>query len=475
VLIRVVIAGHPQAFRRLRKVLTKSHILVHSLGRPGEDLSLVDREDFDLAILPRERLGERVETILRRLRALPDQPEVLVLVKEEDPEDRARLLSAGCLAVLNETLPDETLRDAVLALARRRREAMESRLSSVMVDSRASLQDFVSESPTMRQFMSLVRKVVDADSSLLLCGETGVGKERLARAIHSESPRSGGPFVAVNCAAVPETLLESELFGHEKGAFTGANRARRGYFELAHRGTVFLDEIGELPFHLQVKLLRVLQDRAIQRVGGESLQPVDIRLMAATNRNLEEAMEEGRFRADLYYRLGVVTLTVPPLRERREDIPALVASYLAHYRVLLGRSVARIRPEALEALVSYAWPGNVREMINAVERAVLLAPGDEIRLEDLPQRIAWAGGSLPAPSGDQVAWKPGDLPERLLATPLREARREIVAAFERSYLEGLLRASRGRIGETAARAGINERSLYDLMRRHRLRKADFKH
>jgi transcriptional regulator with GAF, ATPase, and Fis domain len=326
----------------------------------------------------------------------------------------------------------------------------------------------------MKAFLDLVERVKDSGSSLLILGETGVGKERLARAIHAESPRGGGAFVPVNCGALPEGLLESELFGHEEGAFTGATRGRRGRFELAHGGTLFLDEIGEMPVHLQVKLLRALQEHEIQPLGGERSIPVDVRLMAASNRDLAVATERGEFRKDLYYRLGVVTLVLPPLRERREDIPELAESYVDHFRAVLGRETETLRPEALEALIAYEWPGNVRELINVIERAVLLCDGPEIGLEHLPEGIArrGAGGTtLPPLLLDGEA---EELPRTLLARPWREVRRDALARLERAYLGGLLEETKGRIGETARRAGMEPRSLYEKMRRHGLAKEDFR-
>jgi DNA-binding NtrC family response regulator len=271
--------------------------------------------------------------------------------------------------------------------------------------------------------------------------------------MHAAGPRGSEPFVVVNCGAIPETLMESELFGHEKGAFTDAHRARRGHFEVAHGGTIFLDEIGEVPTHLQVKLLRVLQEKEIQRIGSEKPTTVDVRLIASTNRDLKEEMALKRFRPDLYYRLSVVTLRIPALRERREDIPLLAETYLTRFRLDLNATATRISPRTMEALLSYSWPGNVREVINVLERAVLLCEGDEITLDDLPEEIT---ESLAAPE---------------MAS---QAKRAWSDAFERTYLNELLEATQGRISETASRAGIDPRSLYDKMRRHGLRKEDFK-
>jgi DNA-binding NtrC family response regulator len=314
---------------------------------------------------------------------------------------------------------------------------------------------------------------VNSEASLLILGETGVGKERLARAIHAEGPRSKGPFMALNCGALPESLLESELFGHEEGAFTGATRSRKGYFELAHTGTIFLDEIGEMPLHLQVKLLRVLDEHRIQRVGAEKSIEVDVRVMAATNRDLEADVPAGRFRSDLFYRLAVVTLDIPPLRDRREDIRQLAQSYLEHFNTQTGRSGSKIAAEALGSLEAYSWPGNVRELVNTMERAVLLADGDEIGTDDLPARIRTDDGS-PRGAVSPFQWRFDSVPDDLLEKPLIEARNEVVSAFESRYLSDLLAATGGRIGEAAERACINERSLYDLMKRRGLKKESFK-
>ncbi|MCU0663820.1 MAG: sigma-54 dependent transcriptional regulator, partial [Myxococcota bacterium] len=294
------------------------------------------------------------------------------------------------------------------------------------------------------------------------------------RAIHAESPRSSGPFIAVNCGALPESLLESELFGHEEGAFTGASRSRRGWFELAHRGTIFLDEIGEMPPHVQVRLLRVLQDQEVQRIGAEASIKVNVRVMAATNRDLLAEVESGRFRRDLYYRLSVVTLSVPPLSQRPEDIRDMALWYVEALRPRVGRSVDSISEEALEALAEYTWPGNVRELINVIERAMLLCAEDEITLSDLPDTIRGARPDafpMPlvlAPDADDDGMTP------LIAEPLAEAKRKAIDAFERAYLTLLLRFNEGRIGKTAAKAGITSRALYEKMRHHGLRKEDFK-
>jgi DNA-binding NtrC family response regulator len=388
----------------------------------------------------------------------------------EGPQERAALIAAGCLGVVSRALPDAVLGPTLRALVERRRQEGETRLTRDGSLDQCRLTDFVSSSPAMQRFMTVVRRVVDTDSSLLILGETGVGKERLARAIHAESHRAPGPFMAVNCAALPEALLESELFGHDRGAFTGAVRAHRGAFELAHRGTIFLDEVGEMPPHLQAKLLRVLQSREIMRLGGEERIAVDVRVIAATNRDLAAEIAEKRFRPDLYYRLGVVSLTIPPLRERREDIPLLVEDYVRWFGTRLGRHVTGVTPEALEALEGYPWPGNVRELMNVIERAMLLCTEARIRPWDLPENVTVAGGeAVRAPAGPPA---PPATPS--LDRPWREARDGALLQFERGYLSGLLRSTGGRVGETARRAGISPRALFEKMKRHGLRKEDFR-
>jgi DNA-binding NtrC family response regulator len=377
------------------------------------------------------------------------------------------------------------------------------------------LKEFASLSRSMQQLMGLVERVVPSDVSLLLLGETGVGKEHLARAIHAAGPRSNQSFIPVNCGAIPEHLLESELFGHEVGAFTGATRRHRGMFTMAHRGTLFLDEIGEMPFHLQVKLLRALQSREIMPVGSEEVLEVDVRVMAASNRDLEQEVREGRFRRDLFYRLSVLPLTVPPLRDRVEDIPLLAGRFIRHFRSESGRRVVSMDDEALRALEAHNWPGNIRELMNVMERAVLLCQGRTITCDDLPAEISVetarndgvppaSGGPEPvremelpsAPGAGEIGrdpelpvadglldraatepQQPARKPSRdnaLVGRPLREVRREAVEELEKRYLHALLRVTGGKVGETARRAGIVPRSLYEKMRKYGLKKEDYR-
>ena len=301
----------------------------------------------------------------------------------------------------------------------------------------------VARSGAMRRVLELAQRVAKVDSTVLITGESGVGKERIARLIHDESGRTGGPFVAINCGAVPEGLLESELFGHAKGAFTGATSDRPGLFEAASGGTLLLDEIGEVPGSVQVKLLRALQEREVRRVGENKNRKVDVRVLAATNRDLAAEIQAARFRQDLYYRLRVVELRVPPLRERRDDVLALARTFLALAAERMQRKISGLTPAAANQLVRYAWPGNVRELENAMERAVALAKKSRIDVTDLPEEV---GLALPTPLA------PGDI------RPLEDV--------EREYILGVVRANQGNRSAAAEQLKIGIATLYRKLKRY---------
>jgi two-component system response regulator AtoC len=438
------------------------------LDRRQELWGRLTHDDFDLVVLAPPTLPADPDALIASICALPERPGVIALRPTEDAEERARLLAAGCLAVLWKGLSDQALRRALAALVERRRDEARQRHRQSRPEDSSTLGDFAYASPAMQAFMRVAHRVVPTESTILILGETGVGKEWLARAIHHDGPRASGPFIAVNCGALPEHLLESELFGHEEGAFTGATRSRKGFFELAHQGTIFLDEIGEMPTHLQVKLLHALERRHVVRVGGERPVRVDVRIMAATNRNLEEEIAAGRFRLDLYYRLAVMTLTLPPLRDRALDVPALVDNYVAQFATALRKPVTGVVPEAMRALAAYRWPGNVRELINVIERAVLLCQDTAIGLADLPHQIVGAPSDMSA--------RTANLARASVETQqgFRDARQRVLDQFEREYLTTLLLEARGRLADAAQRSGLNARTLYDLMRKHDLRKEAFK-
>jgi two-component system response regulator AtoC len=350
-----------------------------------------------------------------------------------------------CL-IVRRALQERTLLDEVTSL----REQLQDRYS---------FHNILTKNPKMHAVFELIGHVGKTATTVLIEGETGTGKELVARAIHEASAKRSGPFVAINCAAVPETLLESELFGHEKGAFTSAVGQRKGRFELADSGTLFLDEVGDVPTAMQAKLLRVLQERRFERVGGTETIEVDVRVIAATNRGLPKMVHEKKFREDLFYRLNVVKIDLPPLHERPEDILLLAAHFTQKY-ARPGQPPKQVAPEAMEVLLRYRWPGNIRQLENAIERACVTSRDEWIRPENLPPEIVKPGKTkVPFPVD--------------LSRPLTEQLPEVVAAFEERYLRRALRKARGHIGRTAKITGLSRRSISDKIAQFKIDKSQF--
>lgn len=322
----------------------------------------------------------------------------------------------------------------------------------------------VARSKKMREIFGILEKVAPTTATVVLEGETGTGKEVVAQTIHNLSKRADKPFVVFDCGAVPESLIESELFGHEKGAFTGANHARKGLFELADGGTIFLDELGELTYDLQPKLLRVLEQREIRRVGGNQSIPINVRIIAATNRTLADEVDKGRFREDLFYRLSVVSLELPPLRDRPDDIPLLLRHFL-HTKPFNRKSdseeliIKNITPEALEKLTTFNWPGNVRQLLNVVERSISFASGDTFTLDDIPQSIKQPVEPKPSPV---VPPQNVESPN----APFKRAKEKIISDFEKNYLVKLLTFHNGNITQAAREADIDRKYFRKLMTKH---------
>ncbi len=453
----------------LERKLSASDVRVEKLGGQPSAWQKVMRCACDVIVIGESLIPGAAEGGIGMLNELPENPTTIVILGSDSAEAHAQLTAAGADVVLYSGISKKSMFEAIDTALESRRQFIQRQRYDRRGSSEPKMADFVSESRAMQLFMEDVLQVIPSDSPILLLGETGVGKEHLAKAIHAQSPRSAGPFVSVNMAAMPEQLLESELFGHEQGAFTGAIRYRRGVFELAHGGTIFLDEIGEMPLHLQSKLLRVLQDYEVKPVGGEAAIELDVRVIAATNQNLEELITNGRFRQDLYYRLSVLMLTIPPLRHRREDLATMVRRFMAFFRNKIGKEINGIQDQALQALCEYDWPGNVRELMNLIERAILLCKTDQISMAELPHVVHGAANSDAGLfSGSNLKWA------ELSNKTLPEVQQIVKTEVERRYLEQALKANQGRIGQTARMAGIHPRGLYNKMKGLGLRKEDFK-
>jgi len=383
--------------------------------------------------------------LLRALRAeIPECP-VVLLTGRGTIQTAVQAIKEGAYDFIEKPLEIPRLR-IVLERALEKKETMrEVQLLRRRLAALAPGTDMIGSGPAMQRVFELVNKVAPSNASVVISGQSGTGKEVVARAIHNLSPRKDKPFVALNCSAIPATLIESELFGYERGAFTGADQRRIGNFELAHNGTLFLDEIGELPLELQAKFLRVLEDRKFRRLGGRAEVEVDVRVICATNRDLKEEIRRGRFREDLYFRLHVFTIVLPPLRERREDVPLLVHHFIEKFNGETGKRVQGVTPAALATLQGYAWPGNIRELRNSLERAMILVDGDIIGEEHLPP--------------DLEASRPE---AAMLRVPLGVPMEKV----EKEYILASLQKNGGNKARTAEVLGISEKTLYNKLNRY---------
>lgn len=373
---------------------------------------------------------------------------ILIMTAYSSVDSAVEALKAGAYDYLTKPLDFEVLKIGLARALEHSGLKSENATLKSKLSADYELKNIIGKSQPMKALIDMMAMIAPSEATILITGESGTGKELIAKSIHHNSQRKDRPLVVVNCAALTETLLESELFGHEKGAFTGADRRREGRFMQADKGTIFLDEIGETSAAMQAKLLRVIQEREIQRVGGEETLRVDVRILAATNRNLEEDVKNGKFREDLFYRLNVVTLRIPPLRERQDDVPLLAQHFLAKYATKNHKRVKGFSPLAMDMLLKYAWPGNVRELENVIERAVILLPDEHVTEKELPATITESY----AEKGDWVA-----PPQPVAANrPLEEIEREAILAT--------LEASAGNKSETARRLGINRKTLHKKLK-----------
>ncbi len=407
--------------------------------------ALASRE-FDLVITDL-RMGETsgLDVLAEAKRVRPDT-QVIVVTAFATAETAIAAMKAGAYDYLTKPFKLDEVGLVVDRALERRTLQRQNIVLRDEIKGRFKLDRLLGKSPAMSRVFEMLRKISPAKTSVLLIGESGTGKELAARAIHELSPRSQGPFIPVNCGAIPETLIESELFGHVKGSFTGATNDKEGLFEAANGGTIFLDEVGELPVGMQVKLLRVLQERRVKRVGGVQEKEIDVRIVAATNRDLETEVEKGTFRQDLFYRLNVIQLRLPPLRERREDIALLADHFLKKFCAEHDRTIHGIDPDAMSAIMGHHFPGNVRELENLIERAVTLAPGDRVSMDTLPTLSSLSTSGIPI--GPAPA-----LPDTGL--DLEKA----VEDFERALIIKALERTRGNRTEASRVLGVTFRSL----------------
>ena len=443
----------------LAKTILSAGFLVDTASSAPEAREKIRRDEFDLVVSDVRMPGADGIAFTRSLHEeFPDLP-VILMTAYGSVRTAVDAMKAGAQDyILKPFEPDE-----MLLLVRRALEIQDLRVADkyrVAKNQEAFgfRKTVVCESPAMRRLQEDVESVLALDTTVLLTGETGTGKQLIARGIHYGGPRRNGPLIEINCAAIPETLFESELFGFAKGSFTGATSDRKGLFHLADGGTLFLDEIGEVPLTLQPKLLYAIQEKKFMRIGGSRQIDVDVRIIAATNKSLEEEVAAGRFRKDLFFRLNVYPLRVPPLRERKEDIPVLGEIFLWRFARKCGKSVSALSPASIVALQACDWPGNVRELENLIERAVIREKGERLEIPSDLLSPAEAGERLPFSS----------------EVPFKEAKERVVSSFEKRYLEEVLRRAGGKLTDAARAAGMDNKNFSEKMKRHGITLDDYR-
>jgi DNA-binding NtrC family response regulator len=458
----LIVDDEPEMVESTGRLLALAgHRCTASTASP-EALALVESERPDVLLTDLKMPDmDGLELLRRAHRIDPDLP-VIVITAFASIESAVGAVKEGAFDYLPKPFSAEQLRVAVDRALRQRELRLENRHLRQQLQQTLGLENIIGRSPAMVSVFELIKKAARSEANILVLGESGTGKELVARAIHANSERASRPFIPVDCASLPEHLLESELFGHEKGAFTGAVKTKAGLIEMAHHGTLFLDEIGELPLALQSKFLRALQERTIRRVGGTGLIEVDIRVVSATNRDLREEIAKGRFREELFYRVNVIAIELPPLRARAGDVALLAHAFLDKYG--RGRGLA-LDEAALAALEAYAWPGNVRELQNVIERACALADGLTVRPRDLPEYLlapsALAAGALPTADNR--------MPPTRTDLPLKRAKDLWMESLEGAYLRELLDRHQGNISAAAKVAGIDRKTFHRLINKYRLR------
>jgi DNA-binding NtrC family response regulator len=451
----LLVDDEPDMLENCSRILGRQGHMCLTAANGRAALAVLEQEHPDLLVTDLKMPEMDGMTLLQAAHELDPALPVIMLTGFATIESAVAAVKEGAFDYLPKDFSVDQLRLAVDRALRHRGLQVENRNLRQQLQRTLGFENILGRSPAMTQVFELVKKAARAEANILVLGESGTGKELIARAIHANSPRAAQPFVPVDCASLPEQLLESELFGHEKGAFTGAVRSKPGLMETAHRGTLFLDEIAELPAPLQVKLLRALQERQIRRVGGTALTDVDVRVVSATNRDLRDAIAKGQFREELYYRINVIAIRLPSLRERAGDVRLLAHSFLKQFGQ--GRITA-IDDAAAQALERYAWPGNVRELQNVIERACALADGPTVTVKDLPDHVLHA----PAPA----AAPPANLPAAVTAgsdLTLKDAKEQWLQVLEVAYLRDLLARHDGNVSSAAKTAGIDRKTFHRLI------------
>jgi two-component system, NtrC family, response regulator HydG len=460
---RVLVVDAEPQIHRLVSLLLGEGYSVDGAASAGDAVERVHETPYDVLLADKELPDMDGFELLRKARKLAPDLAVILLTSQATVKAAVRAMRLGAFDYLRKTSSADELRAAVNRAVEHGNLAREVRRLRSEVEAARGLGELIGDSPAMRQLVTLAERVANSDATALILGESGTGKELLARTIHRIGPRADKPFVAFDCSALSPSLLEAELFGHEKGAFTGAGKARRGLFREAHGGTIFLDEIGDIAPAIQNKLLRVLQEREIKPVGGDRPISIDVRVVAATNKDLKALVARGAFREDLYWRLAVVPIQVPPLRDRVEDIPLLAGHILARRRGAAktfageeARYPTRISPGALQRLQAYHWPGNIRELENVLSRAAILCDGDQIRSDDL-DLVGLSGAPVAAP-------EPGSPIDARAGRSLKDVLDQTVRSVERDAIVSALQRAEGSPSKAARLLGISRASIYNKIR-----------
>ena len=446
----LVVDDDPTIVELLKIRLELANYVVVTAVKEEDAIEAAKSQSFDLSIVDLQLVRQDGISLMNELHLLlPDMP-VIILTAFGTIQSAVEAMKQGAYGYLTKPFKSQELFFQIEKALENSRLTSEIKRLKGLLEERYDFANIVARSGKMQKVLGIVSKIAKSDSTVYIHGESGTGKEVIAKAIHLASERKDKPFVAVNCAALPEPLLESKLFGHEKGAFTGAIRSTKGLFTQAHEGTIFLDEIGDMPLAIQGKVLRVLQERCFDPVGSEKVIEVDVRVIVATNKDLEKEVEKGIFREDLFYRVHVIPIHLPPLRERKEDIPLLVKHFLNKFNQRAKKEVKGLTPMAMQRLLLYDWPGNVRELENTIEYAVAMTEENIITDELIPQ------GRIPLPQDPLMS--------------LKEAKDD----FERAYLINLLQCRKGKVTDAAKLAGKLRGDFYGLLKKHRLNPAEFR-